>query len=137
MRECHIGSSQLLMLSGIGPAKHFSELDINVIRDLPIDENLMDHVAFDGLTWIVDEPVNIRIADMINIKYMKDFLMRQSGLITVPDACGAFVFIDTKHSTKLHSLSNIELLFIGCGFKEDMILSIITGLNNASNMEQI
>jgi len=49
----------------------------------------------------------------------------------------ALAFIDTKHSTKLHGLSNIELLFIGCRFKEDMILSIVTGLNNASNMEQI
>jgi len=90
MRECHIVSSQLLM-SGIGPAKHFSKLDINVVRDLPIDENLMDHVDFDGLTWIVDEPVSIRIADMINPthSYMKDFLMRSSGLMT-SDACPRF-----------------------------------------------
>ncbi|KYN41504.1 Choline dehydrogenase, mitochondrial [Trachymyrmex septentrionalis] len=35
-----IGSSQLLMLSGIRLAKHLSELGINVIRDLPVDENL-------------------------------------------------------------------------------------------------
>jgi len=36
-----IGSSQLLMLSGIRLVKHLSELGINVIRDLPVDENLM------------------------------------------------------------------------------------------------
>ncbi|KYN16693.1 PREDICTED: glucose dehydrogenase [FAD, quinone]-like [Trachymyrmex cornetzi] len=132
-----IGSPQLLMLSGIGPAKHLSELGINVVRDLPVGENLMDHVAFGGLTWTVDEPVSIRLADMINptYPYMKDFLLRQSGPITIPGACEALAFIDTKLSTKLHDLPDIELLFIGGGLKGDFILSIVMGLNNA--MRQI
>jgi len=128
-----IGSPQLLMLSGIGPAKHLNELGINVVRDLPVGENLMDHVAFGGLTWTVDDPVSIRLADIINptYPYMKDFLMRQSGPITAPGACEALAFIDTKNSTKLHGLPNIELIFIGGGLKGDIILPIILGLNNA------
>ena len=128
-----IGSPQLLMLSGIGPAKHLNELGINVVRDLPVGENLMDHVAFGGLTWTVDDPVSIRLTDIINptYPYMKDFLMRQSGPITVPGACEALAFIDTKNSTKLHGLPNIELLFIGGELKGDIILPIILGFNNA------
>ncbi|XP_018049978.1 PREDICTED: glucose dehydrogenase [FAD, quinone]-like [Atta colombica] len=132
-----IGSPQLLMLSGIGPAKHLNELGINVVRDLPVGENLMDHVAFGGLTWTVDDPVSIRIIDIINptYPYMKDFLMKQSGPITVPGACEALAFIDTKNSTKLHGLPNIELLFTGGGLKGDLILPTVMGLNNA--MRQI
>lgn len=61
-----IGSPQLLMLSGIGPAKHLGELGITVVRDLPVGENLMDHVAFGGLTWTVDYPVGLRLSDLVN-----------------------------------------------------------------------
>ena len=39
-----IASPQLLMLSGVGPADHLSELGISVVRDLPgVGRNLRDH----------------------------------------------------------------------------------------------
>ena len=40
-----INSPQLLMLSGIGPAKHLNELGINVVKNLPgVGKNLQDHL---------------------------------------------------------------------------------------------
>ncbi len=40
-----VGSPQLLMLSGIGPADHLASLGIPVVRDLPgVGRNLQDHV---------------------------------------------------------------------------------------------
>lgn len=38
------GSPQLLMRSGVGPAAHLRELGIAVTADLPVGENLQDHV---------------------------------------------------------------------------------------------
>jgi choline dehydrogenase len=41
-----IGSPQLLLLSGIGPAKQLRRLGIDVVADLPgVGENLQDHIA--------------------------------------------------------------------------------------------
>ena len=37
------GSPQLLQLSGIGPAEHLQAMGIQVLRDLPVGENLHDH----------------------------------------------------------------------------------------------
>ncbi|KAL0130218.1 hypothetical protein PUN28_002064 [Cardiocondyla obscurior] len=128
-----IASPQLLMLSGIGPKKHLSELGIRVVQDLPgVGENLMDHVAFGGLTWTVDDPIGLQLADIVNPAhpYIKDFLIERSGPLTIPGACEALAFIDTKNPKKRQGLPDIELLFIGGGFKGDIILPIIMGFND-------
>lgn len=45
------GSPQLLMLSGIGPAEHLRGLGIDVVADLPVGDNLHDHM-FMPLTFL-------------------------------------------------------------------------------------
>jgi choline dehydrogenase len=51
------GSPQLLMLSGVGPADHLAELGIEVKADLPVGENLHDHL-FVPTTWIMPNAVH-------------------------------------------------------------------------------
>ena len=38
------GSAQLLMLSGVGPAEHLRQHGIAVVADLPVGDNLHDHM---------------------------------------------------------------------------------------------
>lgn len=47
------GSAQLLLLSGIGPAGHLRELGIPVAADLPVGDNLHDHM-FVPMTWCME-----------------------------------------------------------------------------------
>jgi len=46
------GSPQLLMLSGIGPASHLREHGIGVVADLPVGDNLHDHM-FVPMTYVM------------------------------------------------------------------------------------
>ncbi len=51
-----IGSPKLLMLSGVGPAKHLKEKDISVIHDLTgVGQNFHDHFSTD-VTWALNGP---------------------------------------------------------------------------------
>ncbi|HEY6795030.1 MAG TPA: GMC family oxidoreductase N-terminal domain-containing protein [Kineosporiaceae bacterium] len=51
------GSPQLLMLSGIGPADHLRQWGIDVVADLPVGDNLHDHL-FVPMTYITRSGVN-------------------------------------------------------------------------------
>ncbi|MDO9495319.1 MAG: FAD-dependent oxidoreductase [Nocardioides sp.] len=45
-----VGSAQLLMLSGVGHAQHLNDHGIKVVADLPVGDNLHDHM-FHALTF--------------------------------------------------------------------------------------
>ncbi|MEJ7633584.1 GMC family oxidoreductase N-terminal domain-containing protein [Aeromicrobium sp.] len=46
------GSAQLLMLSGIGHAAHLADQGVDVVADLPVGDNLHDHM-FLPTTWLM------------------------------------------------------------------------------------
>lgn len=51
-----VGTTKLLLLSGIGPKKHLQEMKIPVVADLPVGENLQDHVSADGIEFFTPFP---------------------------------------------------------------------------------
>lgn len=132
-----IGSPQLLMLSGIGPAKHLTKLGIDVVKDAPVGENLMDHVAFFGLTWTINASISIVISEQVNPinPYVTDFLLKQKGPFTIPGGCEAVGFINTKQPEKHNGLPDIEMLFFSGSFKEDYTISEVMNLKNSIRQE--
>lgn len=63
-----IGSPQLLMLSGIGPARHLKETGIPVIYDSPgVGQNLQDHIAVGGITFLIDNPISLVLNRLVNL----------------------------------------------------------------------
>jgi choline dehydrogenase len=54
-----VGSPQLLMLSGVGPADHLRRLGIQPVHDLPgVGANLHDHIELD-LQWECRQPITV------------------------------------------------------------------------------
>ncbi|VDI14878.1 Hypothetical predicted protein [Mytilus galloprovincialis] len=53
-----ISSAQILMLSGIGPRKHLQQMKIPLKVDLPVGQNLYDHLLF-AVQYNITAPLNI------------------------------------------------------------------------------
>lgn len=43
----------------MGPREQLEKFGIPVLKDLPVGENLQDHVGMGGLTFLVNKPVSI------------------------------------------------------------------------------
>ena len=68
-----VGSAQILMLSGIGHAQHLKDHGIDVVADLPVGDNLHDHL-FHALTFNVSSSKNKGTATYFAKGVMKEVL---------------------------------------------------------------
>ena len=88
-----IGSPQLLLLSGIGPADHLRSVGVPVNHDLPgVGENLHDH-PYVVCIWESSVPESLYGAD--KPKPMLEWILRRSGPLTSTVA-EAFAFVRTR-----------------------------------------
>ncbi|MFE3189310.1 GMC family oxidoreductase [Nocardia sp. NPDC059240] len=103
-----IGSPQLLMLSGIGPAGHLRELGIDVVADLPVGQNLHDHL-FVPMTFVSKKAIHRGIPTYFARGILKEMRNPGSSFMgrTVFEAAG---FVKTKFATGDHPDMQIHTL---------------------------
>jgi choline dehydrogenase len=88
-----IGSPQLLMVSGIGPADHLRSVGVDVAVDSPaVGGNLQDH-PYVVCVWEATEPESLFGAD--KPKPMLEWILRRSGPLT-SSVAEAFAFVRSR-----------------------------------------
>jgi choline dehydrogenase len=88
-----LGSPQLLMLSGIGPAEHLREVGLPVVHDLPgVGLNLQDH-PYVACVW--ESRVGGSLFDAEKPRFLAEWLLRRSGPLTSTVA-EAFAFVRSR-----------------------------------------
>lgn len=94
-----IASPQLLMLSGIGPAKHLHKLNIPVIQNLSVGYNLQDHIGLSGLAFLVNEPITISESSVQSMSAIFSYYVLGRGPFTLPGGAEGLAFVKTPNST--------------------------------------
>jgi choline dehydrogenase len=96
------GSPQLLMLSGIGPAKHLQDMGIPVVHELEgVGQNLQDHVTTVLIykTEKINEAMGFSVKGTLNmIKAMLEWRSHRTGWIT-SNVSETQAFISTEGNT--------------------------------------
>jgi choline dehydrogenase len=88
-----IGSPQLLMLSGIGPAGHLREAGVEVTHDLPgVGENLQDHPY---VVCIWESKLGGSLYGADKPKQLLEWLLRRTGPLT-SSVAEAFAFVRSR-----------------------------------------
>ncbi|WP_328456916.1 GMC family oxidoreductase [Amycolatopsis sp. NBC_00438] len=97
-----VGSAQLLMLSGIGHAEHLREHGIDVLADLPVGDNLHDHM-FHALTFHVTSSRNSGTPAYFARGLVKE-LLRPGTTFLANSVFEAVAFLKTSQAGRIPDL---------------------------------
>lgn len=99
-------TAQLLLLSGVGPAKHLKEKNVPQVADLEVGSYLKNHAAFYGLIFTT----NASLPSVPYQQYVKDYF-NGVGALTVPGGNQGVGFYESNF-TKGTGYPDIELMMI-------------------------
>lgn len=89
-----IESAKLLLLSGVGPKSHLDEMKIPVIHDLPIGNNLQNHVM-SSIYFTLNVRPKQRITTEHATQNMFDYLLHSKGPFSSPSTVPVVSFVNT------------------------------------------
>nr|XP_053653215.1 glucose dehydrogenase [FAD, quinone]-like [Cherax quadricarinatus] len=88
-----IGSPQLLMLSGVGPADHLHQHGIPVVANVPgVGKNLNDHPFVTGLSWTVKNGSTFQVLDTTSPELLRQFIHHREGALTLAVSSEAYAW---------------------------------------------
>ncbi|XP_041762710.1 glucose dehydrogenase [FAD, quinone]-like [Anopheles merus] len=111
-----IGSPHLLMLSGIGPAKHLRLKGIQPLANLAVGFNFQDHVAGGALTFLINHTETLSSKRIFTLEKFMEYEHQHTGMMASTGACEAISFHDTTQPPNRANEAgwpDLELLLIG------------------------
>ncbi|XP_063972305.1 glucose dehydrogenase [FAD, quinone]-like isoform X2 [Diachasmimorpha longicaudata] len=113
-----VGTPKLLMLSGIGPRNHLEELKINVIHDLPVGENLTDHVLTGIDLVTLNATLSVSMTELLKPTSALRYFLSGEG----PWTSTGLEVVGTLHTKSINNLNNnpdVQLMVMPVGISQD------------------
>lgn len=112
------GSPQILMLSGIGPKEQLQRIRVPVIKDLPVGQNMYDHMSHFGPSFVVNTTGQSLNVINLGIPQVIQFLDGK-GIITSIGGVEALTFVKTENSKEPADYPDAELIFVSGSIASD------------------
>ncbi|XP_045036542.1 glucose dehydrogenase [FAD, quinone]-like [Daphnia magna] len=93
-----VNSPQLLMLSGIGPKDHLNSLGIPLMADLPVGDNLQDHIALGGMVFTINKPFGVVEARYYSLSSLLNYTMHGTGPLASLGGTEGVAWVKTKYA---------------------------------------
>uniref|UniRef100_T1PFB8 GMC oxidoreductase n=1 Tax=Musca domestica TaxID=7370 RepID=T1PFB8_MUSDO len=93
-----LGTPQMLMLSGVGPAAHLKSLGIPVLLDLPVGQNLKDHASL-PVVFQIDKSTARKPTEEELVDAMYNLIMGRYSKLLHHEATALTGFINTTSLT--------------------------------------
>ncbi|XP_015599134.1 glucose dehydrogenase [FAD, quinone] isoform X2 [Cephus cinctus] len=113
-----IGSPKLLMLSGIGPKDHLQDLKIQIISDLPVGENLMDHILTGIDLVTLETSLSLSLVNALNPISALNYFLYGKGPWTSAGIEVVGTFNEPFHLNNT-VLPNLQLMVMPIGVSQD------------------
>ena len=109
-----VGTTKILLLSGIGPRRHLEEVGIPVRADLPVGENLQDHVmvpiGYTAPDMPTEESVCFFEEHAKSVSSLLRYLLTGSGPLSVSPG-EAHAFLDTGVEDE-RAAPDLDIIFL-------------------------
>ncbi|KAK7090676.1 L-sorbose 1-dehydrogenase-like [Littorina saxatilis] len=113
------GSSKLLLLSGVGPKQHLRDLDIPLVADLPVGENLQDHLFFDYQVTL-NQPISLTDNDRSSVWTALQLKLFGRGPLANVGVDVQF-FVSTSASSQQQKWPDIQILTLSAVWRSPIM----------------
>lgn len=107
-------SAKILQLSGIGPKKLLTSLNIPVVNDLPVGKNLQDHVTTGLDLLMFNKSLALHGSDIVNPINSYNYFLYGEGPLTTP-GCEVIGFVSTKNE----QTPDLQFMVLPVGISSD------------------
>ncbi|KAK3096962.1 hypothetical protein FSP39_005120 [Pinctada imbricata] len=121
-----VGSPQILMLSGVGPEKHLKEHGIPVHADLPVGQNLQDHLMV-PLPFFPNQSLSVTEAKASSLKSIFNWLIWGKGCWSF-SGLEATAFVKTKKDAS-YKYPDMQLHFLSTSAEKDRVEDVVLKMN--------
>ena len=104
-----INTPKLLMLSGIGPKRHLDDFGIKVVKDLPVGQNLQDHMMLNMYTGI-NSSLSVTSERAQSLWSFITYKLFGKGPLSIGGSEGV-AFLHTDEATRRKTYADIQLIF--------------------------
>ncbi|KAJ8916103.1 hypothetical protein NQ315_004469 [Exocentrus adspersus] len=117
-KSYRVTASKGVVLSAgvIGPRTHLEEINIVTKIDLPVGENLQDHVTTGFDLILLNQTINYGMRHMLNPYSLFEYFWSGTGPWTTP-GCEVLAFFNTEN--KLNAVPDLQFMVMPLGTNED------------------